>query len=135
MKANTHVAARFVQKSLSTTGRDRQVSFATRTASSMPPPEMLLSTRRLNSCYGAAICFPDEFFLAELRNNTLCERIESSNAATVVPPPPSLTGLRDNHGRGKAGDFLKEKIAPGSALSFVSAIRLFYRPRLPNEAE
>jgi hypothetical protein len=33
----------------------------------------------------------------------------------------TLTGLRDNHSRGKAGDFLKEKIAPCSALSFVSA--------------
>jgi hypothetical protein len=38
-----------------------------------------------------------------------------------LPTPKSLTGLRDNHSRGKAGDFLKEKIASGSALSFVSA--------------
>ena len=33
----------------------------------------------------------------------------------------SSTGLRDNHSRGKAGDFLKETIASGSSLSFVSA--------------
>ena len=42
-----------------------------------------------------------------------------------MPPQSStstnLTGLRDNHNRGKAGEFLLEKISPGSALSFVSA--------------
>lgn len=31
------------------------------------------------------------------------------------------SGLRDNHSRGKAGDFLRVAIAPGSELSFVSA--------------
>ena len=37
------------------------------------------------------------------------------------PTSTNLTGLRDNHSRGKAGEFLMEKITPGSALSFVSA--------------
>lgn len=32
-----------------------------------------------------------------------------------------LSGIRDNHTRGKVADFLKEKIVPGSALSIVSA--------------
>lgn len=32
-----------------------------------------------------------------------------------------LSGIRDNHTRGKVADFLKEKIIPGSALSIVSA--------------
>jgi SNF2 family DNA or RNA helicase len=31
------------------------------------------------------------------------------------------SGLRDNHSRGKAGDFLRESIVPGADLSFVSA--------------
>lgn len=31
------------------------------------------------------------------------------------------TGLRDNHSRESAGDFLREKIGAGSELSFVSA--------------
>jgi|GEM_PF-2096812 len=33
----------------------------------------------------------------------------------------STSGLRDNHSRGKAGDFLRENIVSGSELSFVSA--------------
>ncbi|MCB1091846.1 MAG: hypothetical protein KDL87_09960, partial [Verrucomicrobiae bacterium] len=33
----------------------------------------------------------------------------------------SLSGLRDNYSRGKAGDFLRATIAPGADLSFVSA--------------
>jgi hypothetical protein len=54
------------------------------------------------------------------------EEILPASALEIKMPPPlptsmSVTGLRDNHSRGKAGDFLKEKIAPGSALSFVSA--------------
>ena len=40
-----------------------------------------------------------------------------SNALPFSP----ASGLRDNHSRGKAGDFLSENITPGSALSFVSA--------------
>ncbi len=40
-----------------------------------------------------------------------------SNALPFSP----ASGLRDNHSRGKAGDFLSEHITPGSALSFVSA--------------
>jgi len=35
--------------------------------------------------------------------------------------PSAHSGLRDNHSRGKAGDFLKGNITPGSVLSFVSA--------------
>lgn len=42
-----------------------------------------------------------------------------------MPPQPSVspnsTGLRDNHSRGSAGDFLRENIEAGSELSFVSA--------------
>ena len=38
-----------------------------------------------------------------------------------MPTPASNSGLRDNHSRGKAGDFLRENIVPGSELSFVSA--------------
>jgi len=38
----------------------------------------------------------------------------------ALPFSPA-SGLRDNHSRGKAGDFLCENITPGSALSFVSA--------------
>jgi SNF2 family DNA or RNA helicase len=34
---------------------------------------------------------------------------------------PSASGLRDNHSRGRAGDFLRENIVAGSELSFVSA--------------
>ena len=35
--------------------------------------------------------------------------------------PTHTTGLRDNHSRGSAGDFLRDQIQPGSELSFVSA--------------
>jgi SNF2 family DNA or RNA helicase len=38
-----------------------------------------------------------------------------------MPSSAQLSGLRDNHSRGKAGDFLREHIAPGAGLSFVSA--------------
>ena len=34
------------------------------------------------------------------------------------PVTPHSTGLRDNHSRGSAGDFLQESIQPGSELSF-----------------
>lgn len=37
------------------------------------------------------------------------------------PKPIEDSGLRDNHSRGSAGDFLKQSISPGSELSFVSA--------------
>ena len=37
-----------------------------------------------------------------------------------------VSGIRDNHNRGKIGDFLKEKIKPGSKLSFVSAFFTIY---------
>ncbi|MCZ6819899.1 MAG: helicase-related protein [Calditrichaeota bacterium] len=36
------------------------------------------------------------------------------------------SGIRDNHKRGKIGDFLREKIKPGSKLSFVSAFFTIY---------
>jgi hypothetical protein len=35
--------------------------------------------------------------------------------------PKNSSGLRDNHSRGKAGDFLKDNIREGCELSFVSA--------------
>ena len=38
-----------------------------------------------------------------------------------TPSQPNASGLRDNHSRGSAGDFLKENISAGSELSFVSA--------------
>ncbi|MFQ5652287.1 MAG: hypothetical protein ACE5IY_20345 [bacterium] len=37
-----------------------------------------------------------------------------------------VSGIRDNHNRGKIGDFLKEKIRPDSKLSFVSAFFTIY---------
>ncbi|MCH8217521.1 MAG: hypothetical protein IH892_12225, partial [Planctomycetes bacterium] len=37
-----------------------------------------------------------------------------------------ISGIRDNHNRGKIGDFLKEKIKPDSKLSFVSAFFTIY---------
>jgi len=40
-----------------------------------------------------------------------------------------VSGIRDNHKRGKIGDFLKEKIKPGSKLSFVSAFFTIYAYR------
>lgn len=39
---------------------------------------------------------------------------------------PSLSGIRDNHKRGKVGEFLLEKIQAGSKLSFVSAYFTIY---------
>ncbi len=36
------------------------------------------------------------------------------------------SGIRDNHHRGKIGDFIKEKIREGSSLSFVSACFAIY---------
>lgn len=38
-----------------------------------------------------------------------------------TPNPQITSGLRDNHSRGRAGDFLRGNITPGSSLSFVSA--------------
>lgn len=43
------------------------------------------------------------------------------DAMNQPPAPTNNSGLRDNHSRGSAGDFLKESIEPGSELSFVSA--------------
>jgi four helix bundle protein len=37
-----------------------------------------------------------------------------------------FSGIRDNHKRGKVGDFLREKIQSGSKLSFVSAYFTIY---------
>ncbi|MGH9914522.1 MAG: hypothetical protein ACRD63_04440, partial [Pyrinomonadaceae bacterium] len=47
------------------------------------------------------------------------------------PPQPILprgfvSGIRDNHTRGSIGDFLKNKLAAGSKLSFVSAYFTIY---------
>ena len=39
---------------------------------------------------------------------------------------PIPSGIRDNHNRGKIGDFLREKIQHGSQLSFVSAYFTIY---------
>ena len=36
------------------------------------------------------------------------------------------SGIRDNHDRGTVGDFLKDKIEPGSKLSIVSAYFTIY---------
>ena len=36
------------------------------------------------------------------------------------------SGLKDNHSRGKVGDFLKDKLRPGAELSFVSAYFTIY---------
>jgi SNF2 family DNA or RNA helicase len=40
--------------------------------------------------------------------------------------PATLSGIRDNYSRGSVGDFLREKIRPGSELSFVSAYFTIY---------
>ena len=46
---------------------------------------------------------------------------------TQIPPSTANTsGIRDNHQRGKIGDFLRGKIAPGADLSFVSAYFTIY---------
>ena len=44
----------------------------------------------------------------------------------AVVAEPSLSGIRDNHKRGKVGEFLLEKIQTGSKLSFVSAYFTIY---------
>ncbi len=41
-------------------------------------------------------------------------------------PPDFSSAIRDNQGRGKVGDFLKEKIQQGSKLSIVSAYFTIY---------
>lgn len=48
--------------------------------------------------------------------------LRSLPAMSQAPTPPNPSGLRDNHSRGTAGRFLQENIAPGSELSFVSAV-------------
>ena len=45
-----------------------------------------------------------------------------SHKSIAVQP----SGIRDNHDRGTVGDFLREKIRPGSALSVVSAYFTIY---------
>jgi superfamily II DNA or RNA helicase len=47
----------------------------------------------------------------------------------MTQAPPSTanpSGIRDNHRRGKVGDFLREKLRPGAELSFVSAYFTIY---------
>jgi superfamily II DNA or RNA helicase len=39
---------------------------------------------------------------------------------------PPISGLKDNHRRGKVGDFLRGKLRPGAELSFVSAYFTIY---------
>jgi len=46
------------------------------------------------------------------------------NTPTASAPP--VSGIRDNHRRGSAADFLRAKIAPGSNLSVVSAYFTIY---------
>ena len=43
-----------------------------------------------------------------------------------MPAMEVISGIRDNHKRGKVGDFLREKIQSGSKLSFVSAYFTIY---------
>jgi REP element-mobilizing transposase RayT len=42
------------------------------------------------------------------------------------PPVPPLSGILDNHYRGRVGEFLRDKICPGSDLSIVSAYFTIY---------
>jgi superfamily II DNA or RNA helicase len=46
--------------------------------------------------------------------------------ASNEQPTTSLSGIRDNHRRGKVGTFLREKLHPGAELSFVSAYFTIY---------
>lgn len=43
-----------------------------------------------------------------------------------MPGMEVISGIRDNHKRGKVGDFLRERIQSGSKLSFVSAYFTIY---------
>mgnify|MGYP005812548941 FL=1 len=45
---------------------------------------------------------------------------------TLLPSQPNDSGIRDNYKRGSVGDFLREKITDGSALSIVSAYFTIY---------
>jgi hypothetical protein len=45
---------------------------------------------------------------------------------TLLPTQPNDSGIRDNYKRGSVGDFLREKITDGSALSIVSAYFTIY---------
>lgn len=45
---------------------------------------------------------------------------------TLIPPQLNESGIRDNYKRGNVGEFLKEKITDGSALSIVSAYFTIY---------
>jgi len=44
----------------------------------------------------------------------------------MTSPRHRISGIRDNHRRGSIGTFLKEKILPGSDISFVSAYFTIY---------
>ncbi len=44
----------------------------------------------------------------------------------TAPVPVRASNIRDNHSRGKVGDFLREKIEPESLLSFVTAYFTIY---------
>jgi|GEM_PF-4607926 len=43
-----------------------------------------------------------------------------------MPAMDVISGIRDNHKRGKVGDFLQEKIQSGAKFSFVSAYFTIY---------
>lgn len=45
---------------------------------------------------------------------------------TPQPAIPMLSGIRDNYGRGSVGDFLRDKLQPGSVVSIVSAYFTIY---------
>ena len=51
---------------------------------------------------------------------------KKSSAAPVPSTPAVLSGIRDNYRRGTVGEFLRQKIQPGSALSIVSAYFTIY---------
>jgi len=56
--------------------------------------------------------------------------------ATSEPPVASLSGILDNHRRGRVGDFLRDKIRQGSDLSIVSAyFTIFAYEALRNELD
>lgn len=49
-----------------------------------------------------------------------------SEGRSLVPAVPNNSGIRDNHTRGRVGDFLTARIEPGSKLSIVSAYFTIY---------
>ncbi len=48
------------------------------------------------------------------------------NLGQTIVPNESSSAIRDNQGRGRVGDFLKDKIQNGSKLSIVSAYFTIY---------